>query len=177
METQFLKDRVWGLEGLRILLLAGFTGCPGSGTLLEHSHLLPPLVGLVLPLRPTLKNVWWLRVSSRRTFLLVVSGLEAEIWVKYFSFSSFCVSVLGTDFSSVTFAYMFSLLHATMKTIVYTEGNKFYVFKGRKRFRLNVQSEWEMINNFFSFNHTPPWNYILGWNENPKLKFLRKKYN
>lgn len=75
------------------------------------------------------------------TFLLVVSGLEAEIRVKYFSFSSFCVSVLATDFSSVTFAYMFSLLRATMKTIVYTEGNKFYVFKGRKHFLLNVKSK------------------------------------
>lgn len=57
----------------------------------------------------------------------------------YFSFSFFCVSVLPTDFSSVTFAYAFFIEYNNEK-IVYTEGNKFYVFKGRRHFRLNVQT-------------------------------------
>lgn len=58
METQFLKDRVWGVEGLRILLWAGFIDCPWKWYLVGAFLAPSSSLCLVLPLRPTLKNVW-----------------------------------------------------------------------------------------------------------------------
>lgn len=133
-QTQFLKDGAWEVDGLRMLQSVGFADLLRKWCLVgaEQSRVAFLLIRLLLPTLVhfhelvMIKYLQFLPLCDCQTSLcfwtfffsyllyplLKVNGWEAEIWVMYFSLSSFCVSVLlALIFLLSFFVYVFIVAH------------------------------------------------------------------